>query len=216
MPTPLKGRADYYAPGQWNVACSLCGRKRKSGEVVRNWQGLYRCPEHNEPRQPQDFARGIKDVMTVPFAQPESDQFVNVDFTFPFSIAPAILLLSIGGIDLTTESGAFLDTESNLMITSETGFGGSATGIAPGWITIVSYAWSFSSGGAGIFLSNTDQMTCNIQSLTPGVGGVLQCVAVSSLGSSATAYVTVTSQSTAWTADSNTTADSTYFTADGA
>jgi hypothetical protein len=73
MGVPIKGRADYWEPGTWNVACSECGRKRKANQMERNWQGLYRCPEHNEPRQPQDFARGIRDIMTVPFAQPERD-----------------------------------------------------------------------------------------------------------------------------------------------
>ena len=73
MGGPIKGRADYYEPGDWNVACSMCGRKRKSSELVRNWQGLWRCPVHNEPRQPQDFVANVKDVMTVPFAQPETN-----------------------------------------------------------------------------------------------------------------------------------------------
>lgn len=73
MGGPVKGRADYYLPGDWNVACSMCGRKRKASELVRNWQGLWRCPEHNEPRQPQDFVRAIPDVQGVPFAQPEND-----------------------------------------------------------------------------------------------------------------------------------------------
>jgi hypothetical protein len=70
---PRKGRADYYKPGTWNAACSMCGRKRKADEMVRNWQGLYRCPEHDEPRQPQDFARGLPDNMGVPWSQPETD-----------------------------------------------------------------------------------------------------------------------------------------------
>jgi hypothetical protein len=69
MGTPGKGRADYWKPGSWNADCSMCGRKRKADEMVRNWQGLYRCPEHDEPRQPQDYARGLPDDMTVPWAQ---------------------------------------------------------------------------------------------------------------------------------------------------
>lgn len=68
-----RGRADFFARGDWNISCSMCGRKRKASTVVRNWQGLFRCPEHNEPRHPQDYAKGVKDVMTVPFAQPETD-----------------------------------------------------------------------------------------------------------------------------------------------
>lgn len=73
---PYKGRADYLELGDYNAACSMCGRKRKASQMVRNWQGLYRCPEHNEPRQPQDFVRSTKDVMTVPWAQPQEDIFV--------------------------------------------------------------------------------------------------------------------------------------------
>jgi hypothetical protein len=68
-----KGRADYLKVGDWNAACSMCGRKRKASEMVRNWQGLYRCPEHNEPRQPQDFVRGVADVQVPAFVQPERD-----------------------------------------------------------------------------------------------------------------------------------------------
>lgn len=78
MGYPAKGRADFFVPGDWNYACSMCGRKRKASELVRNWQGLYRCPEHNEPRQPQDFSRGVLDDMTVPFQLSESDVFVQI------------------------------------------------------------------------------------------------------------------------------------------
>jgi hypothetical protein len=73
MGGPTKGRSDHVVLGDWNVACSMCGRKRKSSQMVRNWQGMWRCPEHNEPRQPQDFVRNVPDVQSVPFAQPETD-----------------------------------------------------------------------------------------------------------------------------------------------
>ena len=71
------GRADYFELGDYNAACSMCGRKRKASTLVKNWQGLYRCPEHNEERQPQDFVRATPDNMAVPWAQPELDQFVS-------------------------------------------------------------------------------------------------------------------------------------------
>lgn len=73
MSFPGKGRADFWEPGDWNAACSMCGRKRKASQMVKNWQGLYRCPEHNEPRHPQDFVRAVPDNQTVPWAQPETD-----------------------------------------------------------------------------------------------------------------------------------------------
>lgn len=64
------GRADYFAPGDWNVTCYECGRKRKASGMKKHWQGYYVCPEHWETRQPQDFVRNIPDVITPPWAQP--------------------------------------------------------------------------------------------------------------------------------------------------
>lgn len=72
----MSGR-DYFEPGAWNAVCSICGRKRKSNEMVKNWQGWYRCPEHNEPRQPQDFVTGIPDIQTVPWSQPPTSIYVT-------------------------------------------------------------------------------------------------------------------------------------------
>jgi hypothetical protein len=71
------GRADYYAPGDWNAVCSMCGRKRKASTMVLNWQGMRRCPEHNEIRHPQDFVRAVQDVQTVPWSQPPNDVFTQ-------------------------------------------------------------------------------------------------------------------------------------------
>lgn len=76
MGGPVKGRADFLQLGDWNVACSMCGRKRKASTMVKNWQGMWRCPEHNEPRHPQDFVRGVQDIQTVPFAQPQIDEYI--------------------------------------------------------------------------------------------------------------------------------------------
>lgn len=72
------GDADYFALGDWNSNCSMCGRKRKASEMVRNWQGMYRCPEHDEPRHPQDFVRGVPDVQTPPWTQEAGISYVGV------------------------------------------------------------------------------------------------------------------------------------------
>ena len=64
------GRADFYEEGGWNVRCSMCGFKRKASTMVKNWQGMYRCPEHDEPRYSQDFVRAVPDVVTPPWTQP--------------------------------------------------------------------------------------------------------------------------------------------------
>ena len=78
MARPIRGRADYYKPGDWNAVCSMCGAKRKASQLVLNWQGQYRCPEHNESRQPQDFVRAVPDVQSVPWSQPPVDQFITM------------------------------------------------------------------------------------------------------------------------------------------
>lgn len=65
-----------WVPGSWNVICSMCGHKYKANEVVKNWQGMYRCRRCDEPRQPQDFARGVPDNSSVPFAQLPARNFL--------------------------------------------------------------------------------------------------------------------------------------------
>lgn len=67
------GKADHLELGDWNATCSLCGRKRKASTMEKNWQGYWRCPEHNEARQPQDFVKGQVDVQTVPWSQPPNE-----------------------------------------------------------------------------------------------------------------------------------------------
>lgn len=78
MGGPVKGQADYLALGDYNATCSMCGRKRKASTMVKNWQGMFRCPEHNEPRHPQDFVRGVQDIQTVPWSQPQLDTDIMV------------------------------------------------------------------------------------------------------------------------------------------
>jgi hypothetical protein len=82
------GRADYLALGDWNVVCYQCGFKRKASMLVKNWQGFWVCPEHNESRQPQDFVRNVLDVQTPPWAQPApADTFA---YTCDFNSMSAI------------------------------------------------------------------------------------------------------------------------------
>jgi hypothetical protein len=70
----MTGPADYFAMGDWNVLCAQCGCKIKASRAVKNWQGTWRCPEHNEPRQPQDFVRGDRgESQTAPFVQHPKD-----------------------------------------------------------------------------------------------------------------------------------------------
>lgn len=77
-----KGKADYWAAGQWNFYCDLCGAKAKSGTAMKTWNNLRVCAHHREVRNPQDFVRGVKDNQTVPWSRPQpEDQFVPATCT---------------------------------------------------------------------------------------------------------------------------------------
>ena len=65
-----RGKADYLALGDWNVVCFECGHKFKASMMKKHWQGYYVCPEHWEPRHPQDFVKGVPDNQTAPWVQP--------------------------------------------------------------------------------------------------------------------------------------------------
>ena len=81
MTYSAKGRADHLDLGDWNAICSMCGRKRKASTMVKNWQGQYRCPEHNEPRHPQDFVKAVPDIQTPPWVQPPVDLYAMPTIT---------------------------------------------------------------------------------------------------------------------------------------
>lgn len=75
------GDNTFYADGQWNVTCDLCGKKVKSGEAVKTWNNFYVCRHHREQRNPQDYLRGIRDNQSVPFSRPQPPyQFVKSGF----------------------------------------------------------------------------------------------------------------------------------------
>lgn len=71
------GQADFLELGDWNAACYECGRKFKASTLLRHWRGYYVCREHWEPRQPQDFVRGIPDIQTPPWVQVPSQSFIR-------------------------------------------------------------------------------------------------------------------------------------------
>lgn len=72
------GQADYYAHGQNNVICDVCGFKYKSSQVRTRWDGLTVCKKDWEPRQPQDFVRAKHDDQRPIVSSPEDDDvFLN-------------------------------------------------------------------------------------------------------------------------------------------
>lgn len=91
------GRADYLELGSWNVQCYQCGRKRKASQLKRHWQGYYVCPEHWEPRQPQDFVRSIPDIQTPPWAQPWPEPVFQNEFACTIEGKSAIAGYAVAG-----------------------------------------------------------------------------------------------------------------------
>lgn len=82
----MAGSADFYADGQWNFFCDLCGRKNKSSDGVKTWDNHYVCRHHKEVRNPQDFVRGVKDDPSVPWVRAEApDDFVPLPWTRTFN-----------------------------------------------------------------------------------------------------------------------------------
>jgi len=71
------GQSDYLKLGDWNAQCFRCGATRKAGEMRKQWQGYWVCPEHWEARHPQDFVRGIPDIPSVPWSQPDAWNYVG-------------------------------------------------------------------------------------------------------------------------------------------
>jgi len=74
------GAQNYYASGQWDFYCDLCGKKSKSSSAVRTWDNRYVCRHHKEVRNPQDFVKGIADDQSTPWSRPGSaDTFAPSD-----------------------------------------------------------------------------------------------------------------------------------------
>lgn len=93
-----------FEPGDWNAVCRRCGAQKKASTLRRQWQGYYVCPEHWEPRHPQDFVRAVPDNPGVPWSQPDNLVYGG----------PVILdyILTESGTRLTAENGTLLTTGS--------------------------------------------------------------------------------------------------------
>jgi hypothetical protein len=65
--------------GGWKVICDVCGRLFKEHDLQKRWDGVMVCSGDWEPRQPQDFVRGVADKQAPPWTRPEaSDDFLFV------------------------------------------------------------------------------------------------------------------------------------------
>lgn len=76
---------DEYRRGDFNRICDRSGFKVKASRTQKEWNGLIVRDEDWEPRQPQDFVRGVTDQRAVPDARPwpASDTFINAGSVDP-------------------------------------------------------------------------------------------------------------------------------------
>lgn len=70
-------QTDHFIKGSWNVECDRCGFKYKAHQLQKEWTGLMTCKGGGtngcwEPRQPQDFVRGVEDNQSPPWVRPSS------------------------------------------------------------------------------------------------------------------------------------------------
>lgn len=57
-------------PGDYLYNCQICGFTYYASQIRQQWDGLRVCSKCFSPRHPQDYVRGVRDDMTVPFANP--------------------------------------------------------------------------------------------------------------------------------------------------
>jgi hypothetical protein len=85
--------------------------KFKASQLKRHWKGYYVCVEHWEPRQPQDFVRGVPDIQTPPWVQDKSDTYIDVPNYLTTEAWTDAINTDLWSLAITTETGLPLLTE---------------------------------------------------------------------------------------------------------
>ena len=90
----------YYDIGNWNAVCDRCGRAFKFNDNIKQeWTGLYTCKETCwEPRNAQDFVRGIPDNQNVPVSRIQQFRYLGAGSGDVSAIAGAALASNPNGL----------------------------------------------------------------------------------------------------------------------
>lgn len=79
-------RDKHYIPGSFYRICERSGFKVRSFDTRKEWTGLIVRSQSWEPRQPQDFVKGVRDDQAVPDPRPRQvDQFISQNTNEPES-----------------------------------------------------------------------------------------------------------------------------------
>jgi len=96
------GRSDHLTKGPtYNMICDRCGFKCKSNQIKQEWTGLMTCDAtvNNcwEPRNAQDFVRGIPDKQSVLPARPDPNNSEITYWQYPCIAGIALTGVSVCG-----------------------------------------------------------------------------------------------------------------------
>ena len=68
----------YYKKGGFWAICDVCGFKYRASQMRERWDGLMVCPDDWNPRQPQDFVKGVPEDTTTPWSRTRvPDTFIS-------------------------------------------------------------------------------------------------------------------------------------------
>lgn len=84
MTSKAHGRNPGYRPGDHWFVDDLDGREYRVSDGRKTWDGKIVHKSHWEPRQPQDFVRGLSDdIVAKGLVRPEPiDRFTDVQYPF--------------------------------------------------------------------------------------------------------------------------------------
>ena len=86
-----------YVTGEWRVICDRCGFRYHDVHLRREWTGLMTChgPMTNdcwEPRNAQDFVRGVRDKQSPEWSRPLPDPiFTSATITGATQANPVVI-----------------------------------------------------------------------------------------------------------------------------
>lgn len=106
----------HYIPGSFYRICDKTGFATRAGRTRKEWTGLIVRESVWEPRQPQDFVKGVIDDQTVPQPRPRQvDAYDGPLHTFIMTAA------SIGDVQIAVNSTSRMYAGDSINLTLDNG-----------------------------------------------------------------------------------------------